>query len=73
MDPVQALSALGSVALILGIVVAVVQVRILTRQRQDEIVMRLHAPLYGVDLTHAYWYGRSSRPLRCSSAPATVR
>jgi hypothetical protein len=33
MDPVEALSALGSVALILGIVVALVQVRILNRQR----------------------------------------
>jgi hypothetical protein len=56
MDPVLAVTALGSIALIVGLCVALVQLRVLNKQRHDEVVMRLYAPLHGLDLTQAYWH-----------------
>lgn len=55
MDVVQALSALGSVALILGIIVGILQLRSLARQRQEEMVIRSYAPFMDEAFTRAYW------------------
>jgi hypothetical protein len=49
------LSELGSLALILWIVIAVVQLRLLQLQRKEEIVLRLYEPLLAEPLTRAYW------------------
>jgi len=55
-DLVQVLSALGSVALILGIAIALVQLRGLRRQHQEEMVIRGYAPFVeDAQLTRAYW------------------
>jgi hypothetical protein len=55
MDLVQALSALGSLALVVGIVVGVVQLHITNRQRREELVLRLYAPFYDPAFQRAYW------------------
>lgn len=52
---VQILSALGSVALIVGIGVAFIQLRILARQRQEELVIRAYGPFMDFEFTRAYW------------------
>jgi len=55
MDIVQVLSALGSVALIVGIVIGLVQLRGLRTQRQEELVIRAYSPFLDTALTRAYW------------------
>jgi hypothetical protein len=54
-DVVQVLSALGSVALIVGIGIGLVQLRGLRTQRQEELVIRAYSPLLDTALTQAYW------------------
>lgn len=49
------LSALGSLALIGWIVIAVIQLRLQYAQRREEIVLRLYEPLLSEPLTRAYW------------------
>lgn len=55
MDVVQVLSALGSVALIVGIGIGLVQLHGLRTQRQEELVIRAYAPFLDTALTRAYW------------------
>ncbi len=55
MDLLSILSALGSVALLGWIVIAVVQLRLQYAQRREEIVLRLYEPLLSEPLTRAYW------------------
>jgi hypothetical protein len=55
MDPVQTLSALGSVALIVGIGVGLLQLRALAKQRQEEMVLRLYSPFFDPTFARAYW------------------
>ena len=54
-DIASALSALGSLALLGWIVIAVVQLRLQYIQRREEIVLRLYEPLLSEPLTRAYW------------------
>ena len=54
-DLAATLSALGSLALIGWIVIAVVQLRLQYLQRREEIVLRLYEPLLSEPLTRAYW------------------
>ena len=49
------LSALGSLALLGWIVIAVIQLRLQYAQRREEIVLRLYEPLLSEPLTRAYW------------------
>ncbi len=55
MDVVQTLSALGSIALIIGIVVGILQLRSLATQRQEEMVIKSYAPFTDEAFTQAYW------------------
>ena len=55
MDLVALLSALGSLALLGWIVIAVIQLRLQYIQRREEIVLRLYEPLLSEPLTRAYW------------------
>jgi hypothetical protein len=55
MDIVSVLSALGSLALLGWIVIAVIQLRLQYVQRREEIVLRLYEPLLSEPLTRAYW------------------
>ena len=54
-DLAATLSALGSLALIGWIVIAVIQLRLQYLQRREEIVLRLYEPLLSEPLTRAYW------------------
>ena len=54
-DLAAILSALGSLALIGWIVIAVIQLRLQYLQRREEIVLRLYEPLLSEPLTRAYW------------------
>lgn len=49
------LSAIGSLALIVGVVVGVLQLRALRAQRQTEHVIRAYMPFLEEPLTRAYW------------------
>lgn len=55
MDLVAILSALGSLALLGWIVIAVIQLRLQYVQRREEIVLRLYEPLLSEPLSRAYW------------------
>jgi hypothetical protein len=55
MDVAQILTSVGSVALIVGIGVGLLQLRALARQRQEEMVLRLYAPFYDPAFQRAYW------------------
>jgi hypothetical protein len=55
LDILSLLSALGSIALIGWIVIAVIQLRLQYVQRREEIVLRLYEPLLSEPLTRAYW------------------
>ncbi len=56
MDVVQVLSALGSVALIVGIGIGLVQLRGLRNQQQQETVIRANTAWFGgTALPNAYW------------------
>ena len=54
-EPLQILSALTSIALILGVVIALFQLRGLRAQRQVEQVLRAYMPFLEENLTRAYW------------------
>ena len=54
-DLAAALSALGSLALIGWIIIAVIQLRLQYLQRREDIVLRLYEPLLSEPLTRAYW------------------
>jgi hypothetical protein len=49
------LSVIGSVAVVVGVIVGVLQLRGLRAQRQVEHVMRAHMPFLEENLTRAYW------------------
>jgi hypothetical protein len=49
------LSALGSLALLGWIVIAVIQLRLQYVQQREDIVLRLYEPLLSEPLTRAYW------------------
>ena len=55
MDVPQILASVGSIALIVGIGVGLLQLRSLAKQRQEEMVLRLYAPFYNPDFQRAYW------------------
>ena len=55
MDILSILSALGSIALIGWIVIALIQLRLQYLGRREEIVLRLYEPLLSEPLTRAYW------------------
>lgn len=55
MDPLQILFRLGSVARIIGIGIALVQLCSLRTQRQEELVIRAYAPFLDTELTRAWW------------------
>jgi hypothetical protein len=55
-DVLQLLGAMTSVALILGVIVAALQLRRLNAQRQEEMVLRAYAPFLEENLTRAYWH-----------------
>lgn len=55
MDPIQVLSALGNVAVILGIVLGLIQLRALAHQRQEDMVLRAYAPFLDPDFSRAFW------------------
>jgi hypothetical protein len=54
-DPLQILSGLGSLALIVGIGIALLQLRGIRTQQQEELVIRAYAPFLDTELTRAYW------------------
>ena len=56
MEPLQVLSAATSVALIIGVVIAVLQLRGLRAQRHLEQVLRAYMPFLEENLTRAYWH-----------------
>jgi hypothetical protein len=49
------LSAIGSIALIVGVIVGVMQLRAIRSQRQTEQVLRAYMPFLEENLTRAYW------------------
>jgi hypothetical protein len=51
----EVLGAIGSVAVMIGVVVAILQLRGLRAQRQTEQVMRAYMPFLEENLTRAYW------------------
>ena len=55
MDAVQVLSALGNVAVVLALIVALVQLHGLAKQRQEEMVLRVYAPFFDPEFSKAYW------------------
>ena len=55
MDVVQALSALGNLAVVLALVVGLLQLRDLAKQRQEEMVLRVYAPFFDPAFSRAYW------------------
>lgn len=55
MDLVAILSALGSVALLIGIPIGLVQLRSLRTQRQEEMVIEAYRPFMDEAFTRAYW------------------
>ena len=74
MDPLQILSGLGSVALVIGIGIALVQLRSLRTQRQEELVIRAYAPFLDTELTRAWWrvQGWNFAAFETFAAAATV-
>ena len=54
-DVREFLGAVGSIALIVGVIVAALQLRRLQSQRQEEMVLRAYTPFFAEDLTRAYW------------------
>jgi hypothetical protein len=51
----EVLGAIGSLALIVGVIVGVLQLRALRAQRQTEQVLRAYMPFLEENLTRAYW------------------
>ena len=56
MDLLQLLGAMTSVALIIGVIVGVLQLRGLRAQRHLEQVLRAYMPFLEENLTRAYWH-----------------
>lgn len=54
-DIAAALSALGSLALIGWILIAVIQLRLQYLQRREDLVLRLYEPLLSEPLARAWW------------------
>ena len=55
MDPFQLLSALGNVAVILGIALGLLQLRALAKQRQEDMVLRAYEPFLDPAFSRAFW------------------
>jgi hypothetical protein len=55
MDALQILGAMTSIALIIGVVIGVLQLRGLRSQRHLEQVLRAYMPFLEENLTRAYW------------------
>jgi hypothetical protein len=55
MDPVQVLSALGNVAVIVGIGLGLLQLRALAKQRQEDMVLRAYEPFLDPEFSRAFW------------------
>ena len=55
MDPIQILSGRGSLALFVGIGIALLQLRGIRIQQQEELVILAFAPFLDTELTRAYW------------------
>ena len=74
MSVVELLSSLGSIALIVGIVIAVAQLWALRQQRHEELVIRAYEPFLDEGLTTAYWRIQrwGQRDYATFSATATV-
>ena len=51
----EILSSIGSIAVIIGVCVGILQLRTLRAQRQVEQVMRAYVPFLEENLTRAYW------------------
>lgn len=56
MEPLQVLSAMASIALIIGVVIGVLQLRGLRAQRHVDQVLRAYMPFLEENLTRAYWH-----------------
>ena len=56
MEPLQVLSAMASMALIIGVVIGVLQLRGLRTQRHLDQVLRAYMPFLEENLTRAYWH-----------------
>jgi hypothetical protein len=59
MDPVQALSALGNLAVIVGIGLGLLQLRALAKQRQEDMVLRAYEPFLDPAFSRAFWQVQS--------------
>jgi hypothetical protein len=55
MDAFEVLVGLGNLAAAAGILVALVQLRSVARQRQEEMVLRVYAPFLEPEFSRAYW------------------
>ena len=55
MDLRETLTTLGSIAVLVGVGVAIMQLRNLRAQRQVEAVLRAYMPFLEENLTRAYW------------------
>lgn len=55
MDLREILGTLGSIAVLVGVGVAILQLRALRTQRQTEAVLRAYMPFLEENLTRAYW------------------
>lgn len=55
MDPVQALSALANLSVIGGIVLGLLQLRAIARQRQEDMVLRAFEPFLDPAFSRAFW------------------
>lgn len=51
----EIIGTFASVAIVLGVVVAALQLRRLSAQRQEEMVLRAYMPFLEENLTRAYW------------------
>lgn len=55
MNPIDLLVGLGNAALTAGVVLGLLQLRSLARQRQEELVLRVYEPFLDPGFSHAYW------------------
>ena len=61
MDLVQALAALGNVSVIVGIILGLLQLRAIARQRQEDMVLRAFEPFLDPAFSRAFWDVQSWR------------
>jgi hypothetical protein len=59
MDPLQVLTALGNLAVIVGIGLGLLQLRGLAKQRQEDMVLRAYAPFLDPAFSRAFWQVQS--------------